>query len=799
MKVSLKWLNQYVKIDDIDPQELADKLTFAGVEVESIDKLASASGLVIGRILTCVPHPDSDHLHILNVDEGDKYGIHQIVCGAPNAREGLNVIVAREGAVLPEITISKGKIRGVESDGMCCALYELGVDKKYLSEAQCNGIEELPEDAPIGNENPLAYLGYDDTILDLSLLANRSDLNAMENVALEVGTLLRRPTTLEDKKLDSSYLKEEHFQVGSETDKCPSFSARIVRNVKIGSSPKWLQEILLSEGVRSINNVVDIGNYVMLYTGQPLNMYDLDKLKEKELIVKDDYEGSFLAMDDKEYALKKGDLLVMSGQEGACLAGIMTSKAAEVDANTKNVVIESAVFHSASIRRTSSRLGLVSESSSRFVKGINKDQASRVLELSASLLLEVAEGESVSQEFVYDTLNHDKKTIKTSFYYINSRLGTTFSKEEIAEVLAADHLLPVTNNDELIVTIPSYRIDIGGEADISEEVIRLLGFDHVKSKLPEGASLQGLTENQKKKQSIRRFLRSIGMNEVFTYTLVSEAMASSFRYLKKGENYRLANPMTDDHEFVRASLIPSLLSVAEYNLSRQIKDFSIFEVSDIDTKTEQGTHLAAVFVGKESLQGALHSLPYDFYSAKGVLESIMAMLGINANRYQIVRLPKEDKKEEFHPGRSALILMGKTIIGVMGELHPVMLKKWGLGKSAVALELDLAALLNLKVSPVKAIVPSKFPSVTRDLAFVVDEKVSYLDIRREIGRVDSLVKDVRVFDIYQGEAIGGSKKSMAISIDFSNAERTLKDEEVNAIMEKIVGALRMKFLAEVRK
>ncbi len=799
MKVSLKWLNQYVKIDDIDPKEIANKLTFAGVEVESIDKLASASGLVIGKILTCVPHPDSDHLHILNVDEGDKYGVHQIVCGAPNARVGLKVIVAREGAVLPKLTIAKGKIRGVESDGMCCALYELGVDKKYLSEAQCNGIEELPEDAPIGNENPLGYLGYDDTILDLSLLANRSDLNAMENVALEVSTLFRRPVKLEDKKIDPSYIKEEEFKVGSETEKCPSFSARIVRSLKVGPSPKWLQEILLSEGVRSINNVVDIGNYVMLYTGQPLNMYDLDKLKEKELIVKDDYEGSFLAMDDKEYALLKGDLLVTSGQEGACLAGIMTSKSAEVDLHTKNVVIESAVFHSASIRRTSSRLGLISESSSRFVKGINKDQAHRVLELAASMLLELAQGESVSQEFVFDTLKHDKKMIETSFSYINARLGTSFTREEIMEVLAADHLSPVAKEDSLLVTIPSSRIDIGGEADISEEVIRLLGFDHVKSKLPDGVSLQGLTESQKKKQSIRHFLRSIGMNEVFTYTLVNQEMASSFRYLKKGENYRLANPMTDDHEYVRASLIPSLLSVAEYNLSRQIKDFSIFEVSDIDTKTEQGSHLAAVFVGKESLQGALKSLPYDFYSAKGVLEGIMAMLGVNANRYQLARLPKENGKEEFHPGRSAVVLMGKTPIGVMGELHPSLLKKLGLGKSAVALELDLTALLNLKVSPTKALVPSKFPSVTRDLAFVIDDKVSYLDIRREIGRVDSLVKDVRVFDIYQGEIIGKSKKSMAISIDFSNADRTLKDEEVNAIMEKIVGVLRMKFLAEVRK
>lgn len=798
MKVSLKWLNTLVKIDDLDPKDIANKLTFAGVEVESIDKLADASGLVIGEILTCAPHPDSDHLHVLNVDEGSKYGIHQIVCGAPNARAGLKVIVAREGAKLPGGVINKGKIRGVESDGMCCALYELGVDKKYLSDAQCNGIEELPSDAPVGNEDPLGYLGLDDTILDLSLLANRSDLNAMENVANEVATLFDREVTPLKKEVPSSLVKEEAFEVGSETEKCPAFSARIVHNVKTKPSPRWLQEILTSEGVRSINNIVDIGNFVMLYTGQPLNMYDLDKLKARSLIVKENYEGPFLAMDDKEYSLKEGDLLVTSENEGVCLAGIMTSKSAEVDLNTKNVVIESAVFNGASIRRTSARLGLASESSSRFVKGINKDQASKVLEMAAQLLVELAEGSSVSQEFVYDTLKHEEKTITTSVSYINSRLGTSFSEEQILTTLTRDHLSPTKDGDSIIVHVPHSRIDMNGEADVSEEVIRLLGFENVKSKLPEGVSTLGLTEKQSKKIAIRHYLRTLGINEVFTYTLVNKGLSSSYLYIKKGEAYKLANPMTDDREYVRRSLLPSLLSVAEYNVSRQIKDFAIFETSDIDTQTEKGMHLSAVFVGKEAIRGSLETRPYDFYSAKGVFEGIASMLGINSNRYQIVRLPNDDR-EEFHPGKSALVMMGKTVLGVIGELHPVALKKWGLGKNAVALELDLDALLNLKTSSPKAVIPSKFPFMSRDLAFVVDSKVSFADIKREIARADALVKNVAIFDVYQGETIGNHKKSIAITIDFADNERTLKDEEVNAVMEKIIGVLRMKFLAEVRQ
>lgn len=798
MKVSLKWLNQYVKVDDIDSKLIADKLTFAGIEVESINKLADATGLVIGKILKCVPHPDSDHLHILNVDEGEKYGVHQIVCGAPNARENLKVIVARSGAKLPfDVTIKEGKIRGVDSDGMCCALYELGVDKKYLSEKQCAGIEELPEDAPVGNENPLGYLGYDDTILDLSLLANRSDLNAIENVAQEVGTLFHRDVKLERKQIPLSKIEKEEFKVESETDKCPAFSARIVRNVQIGPSPKWLVDILTAEGIRSINNVVDIGNYVMLYSGQPLNMYDFDKLEKRELVVKNHYVGSFLAMDDKEYQLKEGDLLVCSGNQNACLAGIMTSKSAEVDANTKNVVIEAAYFYGANIRRTSSRLGLTSESSMRFAKGINPNQSSRVLEMAGALLLEVAHGERASQEFVFDTLKHEKKTIMTSFSYINQRLGTNFCEKEIIDVLSLDHLSPVKDGEKITLTIPSYRIDINGEADISEEVIRLLGFDNIKSKLPASPSLHGLNEKQANKISIRRFLRSIGMNEVFTYTLVNKAMSEQFAYLKKGEAYRLANPMTDDHEYVRKSLLPSLLSVASYNVARQIKDFAIFECSDIDTKTEQGMHLGMIFVGKESVCGSLKTIPYDFYSAKGVLEGIMGLLNINSSRYQISRLKSEE--EEFHPGKSALITIGKNVIGVMGELHPLALKKWGLGKNAVMMELDLDALLNLKTGSSKVLIPSKYPSVNRDLAFVIDNNISFSEVKKEIAKCDSLVKKVEVFDVFQGEIIGSDKKSMAISIEFSDNERTLKDNEVNTVMEKIINTLRMKFLAEVRQ
>jgi phenylalanyl-tRNA synthetase beta chain len=688
-------------------------------------------------------------------------------------------------------------IRGVESDGMCCALYELGVDKKYLNEKQCDGIEELPEDAEVGDTEVLKYLGLDDAVLDLKLLANRPDLNAMQNVAYEVGCLLSRPVLSESKEVKDK--KPISFKVGSLTEKCPQFAIRVIEGVKVGPSPLWLQRILTSEGVRSINNVVDIGNYVMLLTGQPINMYDLDKLPAKELIVRDDYEGDFLAMDEKNYSLIKGDLLVTSKGQGMCLAGIMTSKACAVDETSHSIALEVATFHGASIRHTSNRLGLASESSSRFVKGINSDQVESVMEIASSLLVELASASSVSTTSSYDTLKHEKQQIATSLSYINGRLGTTFSLDEVKEVLTRDHLpLTEVKGDHFVVNVPSYRIDMAGEADVSEEVIRLLGYSHVTSRLPEVSySISGgLTPEQKNKLAIRRYLRSQGVYEGITYSLIDAKHVDSFAYLNKGACYKLMNPMTPDHEYLRKNLLHSLLAVASYNYAHQEKNLALFEVSDLDGVGMQSTHLAIVLVGEEERQGSLLTRPYDYYSVKGLFEGIMHLLDLSENRYKLV--PLSDPKDEFHPGRSAEILVGKQRLAVFGELHPTALKAYDLGKNAVALELDLGALLAMKTSPEKASIPPKFPSISRDLAFVLPSEVSYEDVRREIARSDKLIAKVEIFDLYAGANIAAGKKSMALRLSFLDPEKTLKDEEVAAVMEKIVGTLRMRFNAEIR-
>lgn len=795
MKASLNWINQYVKIDDLKPEDIANKLTFAGVEVEEILRLAAATNLVIGEILSCEKHPDSDHLHVLHVDEGPVHGIHQIVCGAPNARTGLKVIVAREGAVLPGGTIVKSQIRGVDSDGMCCALYELGVDKKYLNEKQLAGIEELPSDAKVGDEKVLAYLGLGDVVLDLSLLANRPDLYAIINVAREIGCLFSRSVKIP--QLQKMALVKTAFEVSSTSEKCPQFAIREVHGLKVKPSPKWLQDTLLAEGIRSINNIVDIGNYIMLLTGEPLNMYDLDKLPKKSLVVRDDYEGAFLAMDEKSYRLEKGDLVVTSAGRPMCLAGIMTAKECAIGEGTVNIAVESAVFDYAKVRRTSNRIGLSSESSLRFCKGVNKDQAEYVLSLASELLKDLAGAKTISETANYDILKHEPHIINTTLTYINGRLGTSFTAEEINSVLTRDHL-EVTSLPSGVfkIKVPSYRIDMDGEADVSEEVIRILGYENVHSVLPVSElALSGLTEKQVNKRAIRRYLRSQGLDEFLTYTLVSKSLSEEFAYLEKGLAYQLKNPMTNDHEFVRTNLLPSLLDAASFNVDRQNKDLAFFEISDLDAPNKRLTHLAIIITGEDNLQGELRRRPYDFYDAKGLFEGIMQLLGLVKNRCQIV--PWTLGGNEFHPGKSAEIRIGKKLVGVLGELHPLELKARGL-KNAVAMEIDLEELLTLRTSQIKATIPSKFPSVMRDLAFVVSKDVSYDEIGRALSKADSLIKAVEVFDVYEGGVIAADKKSIALTLTIRDDEKTLKDEEVALAVAKAVDVLRAHFGAEIR-
>ena len=797
MLVSLKNVSQYVSLEGLTPEDIANKLTFAGVEVEEIVKLASGTNLVIGEIKECVAHPNSDHLHVLKVDLGPKYGVTQIVCGAPNARAGLKVIVARVGAKLPQIEIKDGVIRGEASPGMCCSLLELGVDAKYLSDYQKAGIEELPADAPVGEENVLGYLGLDDVVLNLSVLANRPDLLSIFNVAREIGALYNRKVTLPEVELKEDF--KTKLVVGSATNRCSQFSAKEIRGIVTKASPKWMSEYLMAMGVRSINNIVDIGNYVMLMTGQPLHMYDADKLAEAKLTAQDDYEGDFVALDEKTYKVIKGDIVIACKNKPMCLGGVMGSLECAVDENTKNIYIESASFDGASIRHTSNRLGLSSESSQRFVKGTNHFQSEYVLNYAAQLINELCDAKENSNNIVYQGEEHKEKIIKSSVKRINDRLGTEFKEDEIVDVLTRLNFEVKDTKDGFEVKVPDYRLDVTCDADLSEEVIRLLGLEHVKSILPCLDTKVGmLSLKQQRLKNIRHYLLSQGLDECLTYSLVSKKKQNDFNLLNNEEHYVILNPLTDEREVFRTHVLASLLGAASYNVARQNKNLALFETSNMISKQSRSEHLAIVLVGQDIRQGQLVKENYNFFHMKGLVEGLFTILGIEPTRYRFERFV--DANHELHPGKAANIIFQNKKIGVLGELHPNQIDKYDLGKTnAVVLEMDVEALLDAKVSETKMSPISKFPSVSRDLAFVLDANIAAGDIVRAVKKVGgSYVNNCEVFDIYQGANIAEGKKSMAISVTYRKDDATLTEKEVSDAEEKIKFELSRNFKAEIR-
>ena len=798
MLVSLKNVSQYVSLKDLTPEDIANKLTFAGVEVEEISRLASGTNLVIGEVLECVAHPNSDHLHVLQVNLGEKYGTTQIVCGAPNARAGLKVIVARVGAVLPQIEIKKGVIRGEESNGMCCSLLELGVDAKYLSDYQKAGIEELPADAPVGEENVLGYLGLDDVVLNLNVLANRPDLLSIFNVAREIGAIFSRPVNLPKVKAKVDF--QTKLVVGSKTNRCSQFSGKEIRNIVTKPSPKWMSEYLMAMGVRSINNIVDIGNYVMLMTGQPLHMYDADKLAKAELYAQDDYDGDFIALDEKTYKVIAGDIVICSQNKPMCLGGVMGSLACAVDENTKNIYIEAASFDGASIRHTSNRLGLSSESSQRFVKGTNHFQSEFVLDYAASLINELCDAKENSNNVVYQNEANNERLVNCSVSKINGRLGTEFSKDAIVDVLTRlNFVLSFKDEDNFIAKVPEYRLDVTCDADLSEEVIRLLGYENVKSILPCLDTKVGiLSQRQKRLKNIRSFLLEQGLDECITYSLTSKKKQDDFNLLNKEEHYAILNPLTDEREVLRTHILGSLLECASYNVARQNKNLALFETANMISKASRAEHLAIVLVGQALNQGALKKENYSFYHAKGLVEGIFLALGVEASRYRFERFV--DEGHELHPGKSANIVFQNKKIGVLGELHPNSIEKYDLGKtSAVVVEMDLEALLEAKVSETKMAPISRFPNVSRDLAFVLDKDIAAGEIVKAVKKVGGgFVTNCEVFDVYQGTGIAEGKKSMAISVTYRKDDGTLTEKEVSEAEEKIKFELSRNFKAEIR-
>ena len=782
MKLSRKFLNDYLDTSDIDIKKMADDMTGVGNEYASCGSFIKATGLIIGKVLSCVMHPDSDHLHLCKVDIGKE--TLDIVCGAPNVREGIKVIVAQDGAVLPGGTIKKGKIRGYESCGMICSIEELGLEHKFLKEEDIKGICELGEDAKIGDD-PLKYLGLDDEVIDFELTSNRGDLLSILGMAYEIGAIYNRKVN--DIELDYPMTedKTDKFKVSVKTNKCSLFLAKKAFNVKIMESPDFIKKRLMVSGIRPINNVVDISNYVMLETGQPLHFYDLDRLGN-EIIVRDAKEDEELVtLDNIKRSLSSDDIVIADKDHAVGLAGVMGGLDTEVLDDTKNILIESAIFDSVSVRLTSKKI-LRSEASNRFEKGLDPKRTYMAMERACFLLNKYANASISNEITVFDESNKDDKKINISISEINGLLGLDIPKEEIIDIFERLGFIVKDNKDNLEVIVPSRRIDISIKEDLVEEVARIYGIDKIEGVLP-------ILDT--KKGSLNKFIRGIrekmvelGLNETMSYTLIPNDL--SHQYTNDSfDEINLLDPMSDDHKTLRYSLLPSMMMIYDYNSKRNNKDLSVFEIGKNFKKVNgeylESSSLAVLMSG--NYQDGLYKEKVDFYHLKGIMEELLDYLGFNG-RYS---LSVTDIPQEFHPGASASIILNGKKVGIIGRVHPNVSKD-----DIYLMELYLDLIENLGVGKIEYKEISKYPSISKDLAFIVNNDVNNEEIIKEIKKSGGkYLTKIELFDLYK---LDNNKKSMAYNLVFSDKDNTLTDEIVMPLFNKIISDVTSKLKCELR-
>ena len=789
MKISLNWLKDYLNVENFTNQELFDIISHHITELEDAYTLAEASNMTIGYVKECVAHPDSDHLHVCQIEirPGE---VSQIVCGAPNMKQGIKCIVALPGAVLPgDFKIKPSKIRGVESNGMCCSLQELGIADKYVEEAYKDGIYILPDTAEVGG-NPLEALFLNDYVFELDLTSNRSDLLSVEGFAYDLGAAISERVCIPTFNLVES-TEVNPVEVKVETPKCPKYLTRMIKNVEIKSSPEFIKARLIAAGIRPINNVVDITNYVLIGLGQPLHAFDADKLGTNILVREANDGESLVTLDDQERQLKSGDIVITDGTTPLCVAGVMGGKSTEITDTTTNVVLEAAYFEPLSVRKTSQRLGLKSESSTRFERVIDFVRVNRALDYAAYLLSEYANGtvlngvNGISEEY-------SEKHITTSTAQINKILGTSLTNAEVENIF--DRLgYDFEGEGEYAITVPSRRMDLlESYQDVVEDVARIYGYNNIPTVLANTNDKGGLTKYQKLIRNCRTILSNMNINEAVTYSLVNENSLYDFTVENKNP-IKLLMPQTEDRAVMRQSLIPSLLDVITHNKARKVNDLAFFELGKVYPEDGEYNVLSGAFTGLfESSLWQGKKTVVDFYLVKGILDVLFAKLNVEVT-YEAYK----DLKN-MHPGRTARILVNDKQIGFVGELHPRYAKEHGcVGTYVFELLIDEIAKLAEKPFNYQSI--CKFPTVSRDLAIVVDKQITCKQIT-DVIRMTSrkYLVDLNVFDVYEGENVGENEKSLAISLTFQDKEKTLETQDVDKIIKSILNRLDALLKAKLR-
>jgi len=789
MLFSYNLLSQFVDLSNIKPEELIQRLTFSGLEVEESYPSAFASKVVSGHILECVNHPDSDHLHCLKVDLGPKYGVSNIVCGAPNVAKGQNVIVALPGCKLDAINevIKPGVIRGQESNGMCCSLIELGIDKSVLPESEKEGIHILSDDVKPGDEEILKHIGIEDLVLDISVLPNRPDCLSYFGMAREIAALMK--CELKDFGFDDLTKLPERIKAKSETKFCPKFDlliGDIGDSINLDFADK-IKKLLWINKINTVSPLVDFGNFMMLLTGNPFHIYDFDKVQSESFVAKTGIKGKFLALNEKEYDLIEDDIVIADDKDRPlCIAGIMGGDSSKDNEKTRKIAVEAAVFYHSNVRHTSARLGLSSASSILFGKGVNPNVCDDSISSFAFYLKKLYPNTDLTSFSSYEGEYKKPLPFEVSLEKLNHRLGTSYTKENLDEVLKAYNLEKIGNK----VISPKYRTDLNEQTDIDEEVFRYFSADYVKPSY-NGLPLTsgGYSANQKSVLNIKNFLYGLGLNEILTFTLISEKQAESIKCFSDEKGYKVTNPLTKDHEFVRTDLLPSMIETLQRNISYSYKNLSFFEVSDVDSPKENMSLLSIGLYGMKENQDLYGSREYDYYDLKEISDGILSILGINSSRVKLVR----STNKFFHPGKSADLYIGKDLVATFGQVSPSEFEN-----EYLLAEFNLTLLLNVKTGNTKFTSFNQYPLVRRDLSFDILGDVEFQELVSKARKASTgYLRNVQLFDYYVNPKTGS--KSLGISLFIGSNEKTLKEEEISNETSSIVSALVSNFPIVLRK
>ncbi|HID4871968.1 TPA: phenylalanine--tRNA ligase subunit beta [Staphylococcus aureus] len=792
MLISNEWLKEYVTIDD-SVSDLAERITRTGIEVDDlIDYTKDIKNLVVGFVKSKEKHPDADKLNVCQVDIGEDEPV-QIVCGAPNVDAGQYVIVAKVGGRLPGgIKIKRAKLRGERSEGMICSLQEIGISSNYIPKSFESGIYVFSESQVPGTD-ALQALYLDDQVMEFDLTPNRADALSMIGTAYEVAALyntkMTKPETTSN-ELELSANDELTVTIENE-DKVPYYSARVVHDVTIEPSPIWMQARLIKAGIRPINNVVDISNYVLLEYGQPLHMFDQDAIGSQQIVVRQANEGEKMTtLDDTERELLTSDIVITNGQTPIALAGVMGGDFSEVKEQTSNIVIEGAIFDPVSIRHTSRRLNLRSESSSRFEKGIATEFVDEAVDRACYLLQTYANGKVLKDRVSSGELGAFITPIDITADKINRTIGFDLSQNDIVTIFNQLGFDTEINDDVITVLVPSRRKDITIKEDLIEEVARIYGYDDIPSTLPvfDKVTSGQLTDRQYKTRMVKEVLEGAGLDQAITYSLVSKEDATAFS-MQQRQTIDLLMPMSEAHASLRQSLLPHLIEAASYNVARKNKDVKLFEIGNVFFANGEGElpdqveYLSGILTGDyvvNQWQGKKETV--DFYLAKGVVDRVSEKLNLEFS-YRRADI------DGLHPGRTAEILLENKVVGFIGELHPTLAADNDLKRSYV-FELNFDALMAVSVGYINYQPIPRFPGMSRDIALEVDQNIPAADLLSTIhAHGGNILKDTLVFDVYQGEHLEKGKKSIAIRLNYLDTEETLTDERVSKVQAEIEAAL----------